>query len=118
VGALAVSIVALTFFYPQFIVSAMFGEAYLSIAPLLWKYAVATSLFAVSNVFVYYFLSLDKYAPVVISGLLGSAQVAFIVLFHQSLAQVVNVQIILMTILLVIQTVFFFYLNTKITRRQ
>ena len=130
VGALAVSIVALTFFYPQFIVSAMFGEAYLSIAPLLWKYAVATSLFAVSNVFVYYFLSLDKYAPVVISGLLGSAQVASIVLFHQSLAQVVNVQIILMTILLVIQTVFFLlsqhkdhsstvnYQQTKILKQQ
>ena len=40
------------FFFDHLIVSILFGEAYLSTAPLLWKYAVATTLFSCANVFV------------------------------------------------------------------
>ena len=57
----------------------------ISIAPLLWKYALATGIFAVSNIFAYYYLSLDKYVPVVLSGLFGMLQVFCIVFYHDSL---------------------------------
>lgn len=106
---LAASIVGLTFLFPELIINLMFGEAYVSMAPLLWKYALATSLFAISNVFVYYFLSLDKYWPVALSGLFGIAQVVCIVFFHETLAQVVSVQISIMVGLLGIQIIYFFY---------
>lgn len=118
ISLLAGSIVVLTFFFPETIIQLMFGEEYITMAPLLWKYALATSIFAVSNVFVYYFLSLEKYLPVVISGVFGVSQVAFIVFFHQSLAQVVEVQIVIMSFLLVIQLGLFFYQQKKKTRRK
>ena len=87
----------------------MFGENYLSVAFLLWKYALATSIFAIANIFAYYFLSINKYAPVVISALLGLTQIILIAMFHKSLEQVVEMQIISMVILLIFQLVYFFY---------
>ncbi|WP_417886530.1 oligosaccharide flippase family protein [Zunongwangia sp.] len=113
---LAATIIGLTYFFPEFIINIMFGEAYVSMASLLWKYALATSLFAISNVFVYYFLSLDKYWPVALSGVFGIAQVVSILLFHESLAQVVNVQISIMLGLLGVQLVYFFYQHKSKTR--
>jgi len=118
VSLLATAIVLFTFFFPELTIRLMFGEAYLSIAPLLWKYALATSVFAISNVFVYYFLSLDKYVPVILSGIFGLTQITLIVFFHQSLEQVVEVQIIAMSFLLIIQLTFFFYQHLTKIRRQ
>ena len=92
---------------PELIINIMFGELYISMAHLLWLYATATSLFAISNIFCYYFLSLEKYIPVVISGAMGLVQVFLIVIFHASLEQVVYVQIIAMAVLLISQCIFF-----------
>jgi O-antigen/teichoic acid export membrane protein len=102
-------IVLFTFLFPEFVVQLMFGEQYVSIAPLLWKYALATSIFAIANIFAYYFLSIDKYVPVIISAILGTTQIGLIIAFHNSLDQVVMMQIIAMAILLVFQLSYFFY---------
>lgn len=102
-----------TFLYPEFVVRMMFGEKYLPIAFLLWKYALATSIFAVANIFAYYFLSINKYVPVIISAVLGLTQIVLIVLYHNSLEQVVVMQIIAMVILLLFQLIFFFFDNIK-----
>jgi len=98
--------------FPETIIELMFGSSYLAMAPLLWKYAVATSLFAISNIFAYYYLSLDKYVPVIISGVFGMLQIVLVALFHESLVQVVHMQIIAMISLLTIQ-LFFFLLDYK-----
>ncbi len=93
--------------FPETIVLLLFGKSYLGISALLWKYAIATSVFAVSNIFAYYYLSLDKYIPVAISGIFGMLQVVLIVWFHESLEQVVHVQIIAMVLLLIVQLLFY-----------
>jgi O-antigen/teichoic acid export membrane protein len=93
--------------FPETIVQILFGESYLQISSLLWKYALATSLFAVSNIFAYYYLSLDQYIPVIISGIFGTLQVALIIWFHDTLEQVVHMQIFSMFVLLVVQLLFF-----------
>jgi O-antigen/teichoic acid export membrane protein len=111
IAVIATLIILSCFLFPQQIISLLFGGEYLSIAPLLWKYALATGVFAISNIFAYYYLSLEKYIPVVLSGLFGILQVVFIILFHDSLAQVVNVQIVAMILLLIMQLSFFFILN-------
>ncbi len=110
---LATSIILGCYLFPELVINILFGSDYIAIAPLLWKYAIATSLFAISNIFAYYFLSLDRYIPVVLSGLLGISQVLFIVFFHESLAQVVIMQIIAMGILLAVQLVYFFVQGIK-----
>ena len=99
------------YLFPELIVSLMFGEAYLSAAGLLWQYALATSLFALSNIFAYYFLSLDRYTPVFLSGVLGISQIVFIAIFHTSLELVVGIQIVAMLSLLVFQWIY--YLSHK-----
>ncbi len=107
IGILSLSIVLLCSLFPHFIINIMFGKAYMSMAPLLWKYALATSLFAISNIFAYYFLSLDKYVPVLLSGIFGLSQIGMIVFFHTSLDMVVYVQIMAMLTLLVAQLIYF-----------
>ncbi len=93
--------------FPETIVQLLFGKSYIGIASLLWKYALATSMFAISNIFAYYYLSLDKYVPVIISGIFGLLQVVLIVWFHESLEQVVHVQILAMFLLLIVQILFY-----------
>ncbi|WP_345741862.1 oligosaccharide flippase family protein [Saccharicrinis aurantiacus] len=107
IAVLSFVIVCTCYFAPNLIITLMFGSAYLSMAPLLWQYAVATSLFALANIFAYYFLSLDQYLPVVLSGLFGLLQVFLVVFFHNTLYEVVHVQIIAMAILLFAQLAFF-----------
>ncbi|MGB3776325.1 MAG: oligosaccharide flippase family protein, partial [Leeuwenhoekiella sp.] len=109
IAALTTGVVIVNLLFPKLIVSILFGDAYLEIAPLLWKYALASSLFALANVFVYYFLSLDKYLPVLLSGVFGLAQLAAIVLWHSSLEQVVLVQVAIMCSLLLFQGLYFLY---------
>lgn len=107
IAAISTTIVLVCSIMPQTIITILFGKSYIAMAPLLWKYAIATSMFAISNIFAYYYLSLDKYIPVVISGIFGVLQIALVVFYHESLAQVVHVQIIAMFLLLCIQLVFF-----------
>jgi O-antigen/teichoic acid export membrane protein len=116
IALLSTVIVGATFFFPELIVQLLFGNKYTVIAPLLWKYAMATSIFAIANIFAYYFLSIGKYFPVVVSAVLGLTQIALIVLFHNSLQQVVEMQIIAMLFLLFFQLCFFFYQNKKSVR--
>jgi len=113
IALFSATIVLVTYIMPKIIVSIMFGDDYLSIAPLLWKYALATAIFAVANVFSYYFLSISNYFPVVISALLGLVQIGLIVFFHDSLEQVVHMQLIAMLLLLIFQLVYFVYHNKK-----
>ncbi|WP_130735763.1 oligosaccharide flippase family protein [Flavobacterium sp. J27] len=112
------SIVLVTFIMPELIVKIMFGNAYLAIAPLLWKYALATAVFAVANVFAYYFLSIGNYVPVIVSAFLGIVQVGLLLFFHNSLHQVVYMQIIAMIFLLALQIIYFIYQQKKRIRLQ
>lgn len=103
IAAIACIIVLGCALFPETAIMLLFGDSYLAMAPLLWKYALATGMFAVSNIFAYYYLSLDKYIPVIISGVFGMLQMGLVVFFHESLEQVVHMQIIAMALLLGIQ---------------
>ena len=87
------------------------GRQIWRVVPYAKKYPkrVATGIFAISNIFAYYYLSLDKYLPVVFSGVFGMLQIVLIVLYHNTILQVVNIQILSMFILLFIQCAFFFF---------
>jgi len=96
----SVLIVATTALLPELIIQLLFGADYLGIAPLLWRYAVATALFALANVLINYRLALGNRAGTLFALVAGIAQVATLITFHASLAQVVNLQIWLMAGLL------------------
>ncbi|AEH01193.1 oligosaccharide flippase family protein [Lacinutrix sp. 5H-3-7-4] len=107
IAGIATAIIIGCALFPKTAITILFGDSYLAMAPLLWKYALATGLFAISNIFAYYYLSLDRYIPVVISGVFGMLQMGLVIFFHDSLEQVVHMQIIAMSLLLVIQISFF-----------
>jgi len=107
IAAIAITIIVGCALFPNLAITLLFGEQYLDVAPLLWKYATATGLFALSNIFAYYYLSLDKYVPVLISAVFGVLQVVLIFLFHSTLEEVVYMQIIAMVLLLLVQLTFY-----------
>jgi len=100
-------IVAFTFLFPTVAVHMLFGEQYIHIAPLLGWYALATSFFALSNIFTYYYLSLDHYKPILIAAIFGVLQIVLIIFFHASLYEVVMVQVIAMGLLFLAQLSYF-----------
>ncbi len=100
--AVSAGIVGATLLFPELIVNILFGDAYLEIAPLLWLYALATMLYALANVVVNYRLSIDSHAGTYFATVAGVIQVGMLWLFHDSLRQVVVLQIGLMSVLLVV----------------
>jgi O-antigen/teichoic acid export membrane protein len=116
IAFIAFLIVISCFLFPNEIIGILFGSEYVSISSLLWKYALATGIFAISNIFAYYYLSLDKYIPVGLSGIFGMLQIVLIVLYHETLEQVVHVQIVAMVLLLILQLSFFFFEDFKFSK--
>lgn len=106
VAAFGAMVIAGSYLVPELIINILFGAEYLVVSDLLWKYAVATSLFALANVFAYYYMSLNKYLPVFFSVIAGISQVCFIYMFHQSLEQMITVQIIIMSALLIVLVIY------------
>lgn len=104
---LTISIVLACYLFPKTIIQLFFGNEFISMSNLLYKYAIATSLFALANLFVYYFLSLSKYKPVIIAMLFSVLQLIVIYVLHNTLEQVVEIQIILMFVLLMLMLSFF-----------
>ena len=104
---IASTIVLCCSLFPETAIILLFGKNYLAMAPLLWKYTLATGLFAISNIFAYYYLSLDRFVPVVFSGIFGMLQMGLVIFFHKSLEQVVHMQIIAMLLLLIFQIIYF-----------
>ncbi len=100
--------VGVCYLLSDFIVGVAFGEAYLSVSSLLWQYTLSTSLFALANVFVYYFMSLQKYLPVYISIAAGVLQIVCISLFNAgSLESVIRIQLLFMSLLLVSMIIYY-----------
>ncbi|PCE62520.1 MATE family efflux transporter [Sediminicola luteus] len=107
ISALSIGIVSFCALFPEFVIRALFGGAYLSMSALLWQYALATSLFAVANIFTYYYLSLDRYTPIWLAAIFGCVQVLLLIFFHGTLSMVVQVQLIAMSALLITQLIYY-----------
>ena len=100
VALVGIGILMACLFFDELIITILFGDAYVSVSPLLWQYALATTLFASANVFAYYHMSLNNYLPVGISIIAGIVQIILISIFHDSLITVIQMQILVMTVLL------------------
>ncbi len=101
--------------FPHLIVGIIFGHNFQQAEPLLSLYAIATGLYALSVVLMAYEMSRKiantGWFQLVVSGLL----VVLIAIFHDSLRQVVMVQIVLMVMLLIAVSVPFLRANRKPT---
>lgn len=118
VGALVATIGIIasifTFYWGEFLIQILFGQDYISSSKYLYKYAAATTLFALSNVFVYYYLSLEKYFPVCLSLLFGIIQICCIWMIHDSIYNIIVIQIVLMSMLLILLLMYHTYDYSRI----
>jgi polysaccharide pyruvyl transferase CsaB len=101
VAAVSLVIIMITIAVPEWVVNALFGAAYLSMAPMLWLYAVSTAFYSLSNVIINYRLSTGRGGGSVIAISGSIAQVVGLFLFHSTLEQVVLVQIVAMGMMFV-----------------
>lgn len=87
--------------FPAPILSIFYGDAYLDASSLLPIYTLAASLYVIVNLVITYRVALGKGSETILPLIAGVAQVIGILLFHQTLAQVIVVQIVLMSGLLI-----------------
>lgn len=121
VAVIGLIIICACYLLGDLIIQILFGSAYLEAAPFLWQYACATTLFACANVFAYYYMSLNKYWPVLFSAIAGIAQIVCIWLYHENILTVIWVQIYLMSTLFAFMMIYHMIqplLNKKISTKE
>jgi len=96
VMAISAGIVGATIIFPQQIVQVLFGQEYVAAAPLLGMYALATAFYALGNVVINYHLSLDNGGGSALAFIAGMVQLLSLWVAHESLTQVVQVQVFVM----------------------
>ncbi|MBX7240114.1 MAG: sugar isomerase [Bacteroidia bacterium] len=101
-GGLIVLFVSL---FSEQILSLWIGDNGISIAPLMGKYAIATVLFSLSNIIVYYNLAFGSKAPVFITLAAGVFQVMLISLNHTDLHSVILTQVFVQFCLLAVLSI-------------
>lgn len=106
ISLVAAAAVLACYWFADLIVMLVFGEQYLFIGPFLWKYALATGLFAVSNIFTYYYLSLNNYRPMFITGVFALLEMVSMIVFHENFDQVIYIQVVFMGLSVVGQIIY------------
>jgi O-antigen/teichoic acid export membrane protein len=86
--------------FPSLILETLFGDAYLDVANLLPIYTLAAALFVMANLMLTYRIALGQGGDTWMPALAGVLQIVLILLFHDTLQQVIIVQIGIMAILL------------------
>lgn len=96
------SIMILTFYYllPKLAINILFGGAYLEAYNLLFWFGVFMCLFTLSTLLVNYNLSLTRTKVTIFPMLAALSQIILIVIFHQSLFNVVLISIVITALLL------------------
>jgi hypothetical membrane protein len=87
--------------FPTTVVGLLFGQSFKEAEPLLSLYALATGFYALSVVLMTYEMSRKIANTGWLQLVFSGAMVLVIGIFHESLLQVVMVQLIIMTFLLI-----------------
>jgi O-antigen/teichoic acid export membrane protein len=103
------------YLFSGIIISLLFGDAFLSVSPYLWQYALATGLFTLCNIFIYFHLSLNQKKIVWLPIVAGLLQIALTFLQHTDIQCFINAQIGAMSILFL--SVLGFHIKDKALKR-
>lgn len=99
VGLVSAACLAAYFAFPDFIVSLLFGSEYLLSAALVPLFGLGMAFYALSNVMVYYFISIGRRVFSAILWLFLFMEVGIFYFFHSSLSLIVAVFTFLMVLL-------------------
>lgn len=82
------------FIFPKQMIGLLFGSSYLSVSGSLGLFAIFISIYSLCSLFMNFFLSISKLKPIYLSIVFPFIQIILIVIFHQSVRQIVWVNII------------------------
>lgn len=98
VSMAGILITVLYFFFPELIISLLFGERYLYVAPLAGLFGISSILLSLMNVFTNFYLSTKKKLPMIIP-FIGIILFFVLTLFHHnSMKQIIYSLIIALSI--------------------
>lgn len=93
-------IVLLYYFLPKIMVVLLFGEKYISIAPLLATFGIFIAIYSFCSLLANFYLSIHKTMIYVFVLAASILQIILILLFHKSLSEVINMSILSSAMLL------------------
>lgn len=100
--AISFSIVTLYGLFPQFTIGMLYGTKYLSAAHNLVWMGAFIGMYTVCQQIVNYFLSIDRTNIVILPGIAALLQIVLIWFFHESLLQVLQISLSLVTIVAIL----------------
>lgn len=105
----SIIITAAYFFWPEFMISLLYGSKYFAIAQNLGFFALFITLYSLSNILLQFFLSIGRtrVAAFPIGGAIF--QVVLIWFFHTSIRQVITASFIVTALLLLALLLYYFY---------
>jgi len=96
------------FLFPKFIINLFLaGRDYLSIAKYAGLFGINLTIFSVINIFVNFFLSLNKTKIAPLVAIAALSQVLLIFIFHSSFYQVIGVSISVFLVLLIVLVIYY-----------
>ncbi len=104
--ALSAMAVAVLYFFSGEVIGFLYGKAYISIAPLMVPFCLATTFFSVANIISFYQLSTNNSRFVLILIFSTIIEVVLMILFHNTILQIIMVLVaasFLMLMLLIIE---------------
>ena len=102
-------------FFPQLLISVLFGVRYSSATPYLGIFALFMGLYSLVNLLVRFFLSVHNFGPTPILVFFAFLQVVFLWLFHRDLYQVIYVNIGTALAIFVALGICYFRLKNRVT---
>jgi len=104
---ISVFISLIYFIFPATMVGLLFGKDYLSAAANLGSFAVFISLYSLSALLVNFYLSVSENKTVIFPVIAAVSQVIIISLYHESIEQIILINIMLLFLLLLGLTIYF-----------
>jgi len=91
IGLLCFSASVFCIMFPELVIKALSGKVYLECIPLIAPFAISMSFFALINAFLFYHLSINNLKFIYIFVVAMLMQAIGIILFHESLLQVLHI---------------------------
>lgn len=113
VGSGAVFIALIFYLFPQAMISILYGNAFNEGAKYLVWFGLYMAIFTLASIFVSFFLSLNKTKIIYSTALIASLQVVGIWLYHNSILQVIQISILVVSFLLLVLLIYFGYEKRK-----
>lgn len=111
--AIAFSVTAIYIFIPEIPVSILYGPSFLAGVDHLYLFGIFMTLFAMGNLIITFYLSLDNTKVSIIPLFFAIFQILGIVIYHDSILSIIKVSILTASLMLISLLIFFGYSKLK-----